>query len=97
VDCVGHSTIGEPLAGPTARTVVGTVQAPLDEGVRRPLISLFGMLWGEMQPRMTEVDREEYRRLADPDSPELILDSPDYYAFFAYSMFDGRVASDEHK
>ena len=46
---------------------------------------------------MTEADREEYRRLADPDSPELILDSPDYYAFFAYSMFDGRVASDEHK
>jgi demethylmenaquinone methyltransferase/2-methoxy-6-polyprenyl-1,4-benzoquinol methylase len=54
VDCVGHSTVGEPLAGPTARTVVGTVQAPLDEGVRRALISLFGMLWGEMQPRMTE-------------------------------------------
>jgi len=82
------------LAEPTARTVVGTVQAPLDEGVRRALISLFGMLWGEMQPKVTGADREEYRRLADPESPDLILDSPDYYAFFAYSMFAGRVARD---
>jgi len=75
-----------------ARTVVGTVHAPLDDGVRRALISLFGMLWGEMQSRMDDTDREQYLRLADPDSPEFILGAPDYYAFFTYSMFEGRVA-----
>ncbi len=79
------------LEEPIARTVVGTVHAPLDDGVRRALISLFGMLWGEMQSRMDSVDREEYLRLAEPDSPDFILDSPDYYAFFTYSMFEGRV------
>ena len=82
------------LTEPTARTVVGTVQAPLDDGVRRALISLFGMLWGEMQPKMTQADRKEYRRLTDRASPDFILDSPDYYAFFTYSMFEGRVARD---
>ena len=82
------------LTEPKARTVVGTVQAPLDHGIRRALISLFGMLWGEMQSKMAQADREEYRRLADPESPGFILDSPDYYAFFTYSMFEGRVASD---
>jgi ubiquinone/menaquinone biosynthesis C-methylase UbiE len=82
------------FAESTARTVVGTVQSPLDDGMRRALISLFGMLWGEMQPKMVRADREEYQRLADPESPDFILNSPDYYAFFTYSMFEGRVARD---
>ncbi len=79
------------LAEPAARTVVGTVYAPLGDGIRRALISLFGMLWEEMQSKMSQADREEYRRLADPQSPDYILDSPDYYAFITYSMFAGRV------
>jgi demethylmenaquinone methyltransferase/2-methoxy-6-polyprenyl-1,4-benzoquinol methylase len=85
------------LAEPTVRTVVGTVYAPLEDGIRRALQSLFGMLWGEMQSKMTQADREEYLRLTDPESPDYILDSPHYYAFFTYSMFEGRVARDERK
>jgi demethylmenaquinone methyltransferase/2-methoxy-6-polyprenyl-1,4-benzoquinol methylase len=83
------------FAEPTARTVVGNVHAPLDDGVRQSLISLFGMLWGEMQSRMDDEDRGEYRRLTEQGSPDFILDSPDYYAFFTYSMFEGRVAEKE--
>lgn len=74
-----------------AQTVVGTVHAPLENGVRRALISLFGMLWGEMQSTMIDADRDEYLRLTEPDSPDFILDAPDYYAFFTYSIFEGRV------
>jgi demethylmenaquinone methyltransferase/2-methoxy-6-polyprenyl-1,4-benzoquinol methylase len=80
------------LAEPKARTVAGTVHAPLDHTIRRALISLFAMLWGETQSKMSQADREEYLRLTSPDSPEFILDSPDYYAFFTYSMFAGQVA-----
>lgn len=83
------------FAEPTARTVVGTVRAPLDDGVRHALISLFGMLWGEMLSRMDDADRAEYLRLTDPESPDFILDIPDFYAFFTYSMFEGRVAKME--
>jgi len=39
------------LAETAARTVVGTVYAPLGDGIRRALISLFGMLWGICSPR----------------------------------------------
>jgi len=78
------------LAEATARTVVGTVQAPLDDGIRRALTSLFGMLWGETQAMMAEEDREEYRSLTQPDSARFILSSPDYYAFITYSMFEAR-------
>ena len=83
------------FAEPTARTVVGTVHAPLDEGVHRALISLFGMLWGEMQSGMEDADRKEYLRLTEPESPDFILNETDYYAFFTYSMFEGRVAKKE--
>jgi demethylmenaquinone methyltransferase/2-methoxy-6-polyprenyl-1,4-benzoquinol methylase len=79
----------------TARTVVGTVHGPLDKAVRHALISLFGMLWGGLQENMSDADREEFLRLTEPDSPDFILDTPDYYAYFTYSVFDGIVAAKE--
>lgn len=74
-----------------AKTFVGEVQAPLTNDVRTALISLFEMLWSAPQPEAAEEDRAEYKRLCTPGSPDFILDIPDYYAFFTYSMFRGRV------
>lgn len=74
-----------------ARTFVGDVQAPLGSGERDALTSLFEMLWGERQPEASAEDWKEYRRLCDPKSPDFILDIPEYYAFFTYSMFRGRA------
>jgi demethylmenaquinone methyltransferase/2-methoxy-6-polyprenyl-1,4-benzoquinol methylase len=74
-----------------ARTFVGEVQAPLNRDVRTALISLFEMLWGMPQSESSVEDLAEYKRLCMPGSPDLILDLPDYYAFFTYSMFRGRV------
>ena len=75
----------------TARTFVGDVHAPLSEDVRTALISFFRMLWGEPQPGVSEEDRTEYQRLCLLESPDFILNLPDYYAFFTYSMFQGRI------
>jgi demethylmenaquinone methyltransferase/2-methoxy-6-polyprenyl-1,4-benzoquinol methylase len=74
-----------------AQTFVGEVQAPLSSGERTALISLFEMLWGVPQPEASAEDLSEYERLCRPASPDFILDIPDYYAFFTYSMFQGRV------
>jgi demethylmenaquinone methyltransferase/2-methoxy-6-polyprenyl-1,4-benzoquinol methylase len=74
-----------------AQTFVGEVQAPLSSGERTALTSLFEMLWGMPQPEALAEDRAEYNRLCRPGSPDFILDLPDYYAFFTYSMFSGRV------
>lgn len=79
------------LGGIEARTFVGDVQAPLSSDVRTALISLFGMLWGQPQPEVSAEDWAEYNRLCTPESPDFILDLPDYYAFFTYSLFQGRV------
>lgn len=80
------------LEHPTAHTFVGDVHAPLSEHIRDALISLIEMRWGEPRSELSAEDWAEYQRLCRPDSPDFILDAPDYYAFFTYSMFHGRVA-----
>jgi ubiquinone/menaquinone biosynthesis C-methylase UbiE len=74
-----------------AQTFVGDVQSPLNSGERIALISLFDMLWGSPQPETSPEDWRQYQQLCKPESPDFILDIPDYYAFFTYSMFRGKV------
>jgi ubiquinone/menaquinone biosynthesis C-methylase UbiE len=74
-----------------AQTFVGEVQSPLSSGERTALISLFDMLWGSPQPETSPEDWRQYQQLCKSESPDFILDIPDYYAFFTYSMFRGKV------
>jgi ubiquinone/menaquinone biosynthesis C-methylase UbiE len=74
-----------------AQTFIGEVKSPLTNGERTALISLFDMLWGSPQPETSPEDWRQYQQLCKPESPDFILDIPDYYAFFTYSMFWGRV------
>lgn len=74
-----------------ALTFVGDVQAPLSRAERAALISLFEMLWGQPQPEVSPDDWQAYQQLCLPSSPEFILDQKDYYAFFTYSLFRGKV------
>jgi SAM-dependent methyltransferase len=74
-----------------AQTFVGNLQSPLATGERIALTSLFGMLWGQPQPEVSSDDWQSYQRLCNPDSGDFILDIQDYYAFFTYSMFRGKV------
>ena len=74
----------------TARTFLGEVQAPLSSEVRRALVSLFEMLWVQA-PGISPQDRAAYQRLCRPDSADFILDLPDYYGFFTYTLFLGRL------
>jgi SAM-dependent methyltransferase len=82
---------GAGFVEPTGHTFVGDVQAPLSGGIRRALLSLLAMLWGEPQPEVAPADWVEYQRLCQGDSLDCILNLPDYYAFFTYSMFHGKV------
>ena len=80
------------LKEPTAQTFVGDVHAPLSDDLRSALMSLFEMLWGEAQSEVTQEDWVEFQRLCQPKSSDFILNLPDYYAFFTYSLFLGKVA-----
>jgi hypothetical protein len=75
-----------------AQTFIGEVQAPLSTECRIALTSLLEMLWGVATAEATEADRVEYQRLCQPDSSDFILDLPEYYAFFTYTLFSGKVS-----
>lgn len=74
-----------------AHTFIGDVQAPLSEEVRSAMVALFQMRWEQAESEVPPEDWAAYQRLCQPKSPDCILDLPDYYAFFTYSMFYGKV------
>ncbi len=76
----------------TAQTFVENIQAPLNNEKRNALISFFEMRWGTPISELSEDDYMEFKRICHPDSPDFILNCPDYYGFFTYTMFHGKVA-----
>ncbi len=74
-----------------AQTFAGTVHAPLDDKIRAALISLMDMRWPNMRSELSPDNWQKFQRLCQPDSPDFIVNIPDYYAFFTYSMFQGKV------
>jgi demethylmenaquinone methyltransferase/2-methoxy-6-polyprenyl-1,4-benzoquinol methylase len=74
-----------------AQTVVGEIQSPFTVGQRTALISLLEMLWGSPQPETSPEDWRQYQQLCRPESADFILNIPNYYGFFTYSVFRGRV------
>ena len=68
----------------------GSVHAPLNSDERVALEDLFGMRWPNVTDELTAEDAAEFRRLCQPDSPDFVLNLPDYYAFFNYTMFWGK-------
>ena len=74
-----------------ADTFINSVYAPLSADIRHALVALFKMRWPSVESELTATDGAEYQRLCLPQSPDFILNLPDYYAFFTYSMFHGRV------
>jgi hypothetical protein len=61
--------------------------------MRNALTALLEMRWPGVQSEVTPEDWAQYQRLSEPESPDFILDLPDYYAFFTYTMFQGKVAA----
>jgi SAM-dependent methyltransferase len=79
------------LKKPKALTLVANAQAPLNDIDRDALAASFQMLWGKAQSELTADDWEGFQRLCQPESPDFILNLPDYYGFITYTLFCGRV------
>jgi ubiquinone/menaquinone biosynthesis C-methylase UbiE len=83
---------GAGLEECTAHTFAGDAHAPLTDDLRSALTALFQMRWPGVEAELGQEDWKEYQRLCLPESPDFILNHTDYYAFFTYSMFHGKVA-----
>jgi ubiquinone/menaquinone biosynthesis C-methylase UbiE len=73
------------------KTVVHDIFAPLSDDTRDALAALFEMRWGSAQEEVSGEDWSAYQQLCQPASGDFILNCPDYYAFFTYSLFRGNV------
>ncbi|MCB8985872.1 MAG: class I SAM-dependent methyltransferase [Ardenticatenaceae bacterium] len=78
-----------------AQTFVGDVQGPLNNSQRTALTSLFEMLWEQPQPQVLDEDWQAYQRLCHPQSADFVLNLPDYYAFFTYTVFSGKKPQEQ--
>jgi len=76
----------------TAQTFVREVQAPLSDELRAALVALIEMRWEGAQAELGDQEWAEFQRLCRPESPDFLLDRPDYYAFFTETLFSGEVA-----
>jgi len=79
------------LEDASVRTFVESIHAPLDEKMCDALTALIEMRWEGAESEVSPDVWSEYQRLSQPDSPDFILKLPDYYAFFTYSLFCGRI------
>jgi len=76
----------------TAKAFADGFHAPLSPGVRNALVDLLDMRWPEAASELSSDDQAEFRRLCLPDSPDFILNLPDYCMFLTYTLFWGRIA-----
>ncbi len=77
----------------TAQTFAGSVSAPLDQNMYNALTDLFKMRWMNLESELDQDDFRSYKKLCLPDSEEYILNIPDYFAFFTYTLFVGRISA----
>jgi len=64
----------------------------LSDDLRQGVEAILQMRWPGAEAELSPEDWAAYRRLCQPESADYILNQPDYYAFFTYSMFSGLVA-----
>lgn len=79
------------LKEPRAKVFADSFHAPLSSEIRNALVSIFDMRWPDVEPELSPDDLTEFRRLCLSDSPDFILNLPDYYTFFTYTLFWGKV------
>jgi len=75
----------------SVQTFVRDAHAPLSGELRCGLIDLLSQRWPGVESELTQEDWAEHQRLCLPESPDFIVDHPDYYAFFTYTLFQGTV------
>jgi demethylmenaquinone methyltransferase/2-methoxy-6-polyprenyl-1,4-benzoquinol methylase len=76
---------------PRGLTLAASFSAPLRQEIRAGLEAIVQMRWTGLDDELLENDMALFKRLFSPESQDFLLNQPDYYAFFTYTMFFGLV------
>jgi len=84
-----HREVG--LTDRKVMTFVNTVHAPLNSTIFQAMTDILEMRWPNVESELSKEDFRLYQRLTDPKSPDFILNLPDYYGFYTYSVFTSKA------
>ncbi len=72
-------------------TYTQQIAAPLPPEMRTAMLDLFEMRWGNSQKHISKETWNTFIKLTRDQSPDCILNQPDYNAFYTYVMFTGNI------
>ncbi len=72
-----------------AKSFVGDIAGPLNENDKTALTIFLDMLWGKSKNEVSKSVWEDYNTYCSPDSGKFILNNPDYYGYYVYTLFQG--------
>ena len=71
------------------KSFVGDIVGPLSENDKTALATFFQMFWGNSENEVSQEDWDKFNEYCSPESDKFILNDPDYYGFYIYTLFKG--------
>ncbi len=72
-----------------AKTYLQNIAGPLDNNTRKAVDILMKMLWEKSQSEVHINEWKKFQMISNPNNENYILDNPNYYGFFTYTLFQG--------
>ncbi|MGD8782074.1 MAG: class I SAM-dependent methyltransferase [Ignavibacteria bacterium] len=72
-----------------AISFIGDISGPLNENDKKALTTFFEMFWGNSENEISKDDWKKFKKICSPDSDCFILNQPDYYGYYTYTLFKG--------
>ncbi len=72
-----------------AESFIGNIASPLTENDKKALTIFFEMLWGNTASEISKNDWGKFEEICTPGSDNFILNQPDYYGYYTYTLFKG--------
>jgi demethylmenaquinone methyltransferase / 2-methoxy-6-polyprenyl-1,4-benzoquinol methylase len=71
------------------KSFVGDIVGPLCKSDKTALAAFFQMLWANSKSEISQEDWDNFIAYCSPESEKFILNDPDYYGFYIYTLFQG--------
>ena len=71
------------------KSFIGDIVGSLSENDKKALTTFFEMFWSNSESEVSKEDWIKFNELCSPKSEKFILNDPDYYGFYIYTLFQG--------
>ena len=72
-----------------AESFAGSFVGPLSDDDKTCIANIFQMFWGSSEKEVSKEDWDKFNLYCSPESDKFILNDPDYYGYYVYTLFTG--------